>query len=120
MFVYDSKEFNKVIIEQKTVDGVEVTYIWIAKYATPPYPDWPKWYSEEADKDREIWMIRKVTYDPSTWIHDCSYPNLDTGFKFAWNNRDSYNYDSVPVEPVYLTTEISYLMTENLDYFVLE
>lgn len=120
MFIYDSKEFNKVIMETKTVDGCTITYTWVARYAVPPYPHQNDWYSENDDKWKNIWMIRREKFDPATWLHDVSYPELDTWFKFSWNNRDNYDYDWwVIIISHVLLENWDTLITENWDYIIL-
>lgn len=124
--VYDSAEYNKLIKEVVTSWNFVITYIGVARYAVPPYEK--KWYAWPDDFDAPIWKIRRDKYDTSRLIHDYSYPNLDTDFKYVWNKRSEYDYDHkpIPVPPtptvdmVILLENNDYLITENWSYIWLE
>lgn len=118
-FVYNSAEFNKMLIETINDNGNITIYTWIARYATPPYEN--KWYSSEEDKAKTIWMIRREQYDSETWVYDYSYPNLDTWFNYAWSERANYNYDEKTTPPVPpIPTGSSDILLENWDKLITE
>jgi hypothetical protein len=56
-------------------------------------------------------------------MHDYSYPYLDTGFKFVWNDKDTYKYDErIKPEPgPGPTPTVDYaIMLNDVDFLVTE
>ena len=76
-------------------------------------------------------MIKRDVFDKATWMHDYSYPYLDTGFKFVWNDKDTYKYDErIKPEPgpgptpsvdyAIMLNDVDFLVTEDWRYIWLE
>lgn len=118
--IYNSIEYNKMLMETVERGKYIYTYVWTARYAVPPYEN--SWYRTAADKDRPIRMIRREKYDPATGVHDYSYPNLDTDFLYVWSQRESYDYDnkSWAADWVIMLNDTDILVTEQLQYIWLE
>lgn len=79
---------HKMIVDQSTEWTI---YIWSTLYPRPWFMGSDSWYVEAVQTSDPIWRIRKFVIDDSG-ITEMFYPNGDTSFKFAWDDRDSYTY----------------------------
>ena len=85
--VYDSTELRKLKIEETTTWSVKTTYIWVARYPRPAYSN-DSWYRVVGDTAEKIWRIKKIEENESSWVTETFFPNGDSWFNFAWDDRD--------------------------------
>lgn len=89
--VYDSTELRKLKTEETTTWSVKTTYIWVARYPRPAFPN-DAWYTSSLDESKAIWRIKKIEENSSSWVTETFYPNWDTWYNYAWGSRDSLSY----------------------------
>lgn len=49
-----------------------------------------KTLTANADTSKNIWWIRKFSYDVNGFIEYIQLPNAGDGFLYSWDDRDSY------------------------------
>lgn len=43
-------------------------------------------------EDRNVWQLQKIVSDTATWTTSVTFPEWSDGFRFVWNQRETYIY----------------------------